>query len=125
MRVPRWSTTNPAIIAASTVLVDKIKALVLVEPAAIGDADSAPILRSVPLLAIYGGYIDSDARWPTIRQKQSSFFANVTAAGGKVYIFDLPKMGVKGNSHMIMMDKNNAVVADLILKRFAELGFWK
>jgi hypothetical protein len=27
----------------------------------------------------------------------------------------LPKMGIKGNSHMMMQDKNNLQLADLIL----------
>jgi hypothetical protein len=27
----------------------------------------------------------------------------------------LPKMGIKGNSHMLMQDKNNLQLADLIL----------
>ena len=37
-------------------------------------------------------------------------------AGGSVDIDDLPDMGLKGNSHMIMMDKNSDQVADLIQK---------
>jgi hypothetical protein len=28
----------------------------------------------------------------------------------------LPKMGIKGNSHMLMQDKNNLQLADLILR---------
>jgi hypothetical protein len=28
----------------------------------------------------------------------------------------LPKMGIKGNSHMLMQDRNNVQLADLILK---------
>jgi len=27
----------------------------------------------------------------------------------------LPKMGIKGNSHMLMQDKNNLQLADLLL----------
>ena len=27
----------------------------------------------------------------------------------------LPKMGIKGNSHMLMQDKNNLELADLII----------
>src|SRR5262245_24974216 len=91
--VPRWTTTNAATIAAYTALVDKvcpcvvlvhsqagefgqrvaqtrpnkIRALVLVEPAAPGDPDNAPALKSVPVLAIYGDYIEADSRWPMIR----------------------------------------------------------
>ena len=95
------------------------------EPAAPGDADNAPALKSVPLLAVYGDYIESDSRWRKIRQNEVDFLAKVTAAGGKVDVVDLPKIGIKGNSHMIMMDKNNLAVADLILKWLGEHGLWK
>src|SRR4029078_12247667 len=37
-------------------------------------------------------------------------------AGGSVDVVDLPQAGIKGNSHMVMMDKNNAEVAALIQK---------
>jgi hypothetical protein len=36
------------------------------------------------------------------------------AAGGSVDVVDLPKAGIHGNSHVMMMDKNNLEVADLI-----------
>ncbi len=39
----------------------------------------------------------------------------VTAAGGDAELMELPKMGIKGNSHMLMQDKNNLQLADLIL----------
>ena len=59
------------------------------------------------MLAIYGDYIEQDARWPTIRGNGVRFYDAVRAAGGSVDLVDLPKAGIKGNSHMIMMDKNN------------------
>ncbi len=38
---------------------------------------------------------------------------------------DLPQAGIKGNSHMIMMDKNNAEVAGLIQKWLEGKGLTK
>lgn len=35
---------------------------------------------------------------------------------------DLPDAGIKGNSHMMMMDKNNDQVADLIQKWLLDKG---
>jgi len=35
----------------------------------------------------------------------------------------LPDVGIKGNSHMVMMDKNSNVVADLIQKWLVGKGF--
>jgi hypothetical protein len=37
-------------------------------------------------------------------------------------VVDLPEAGIKGNSHMIMMDKNNNQVADLIQKWLLDKG---
>jgi hypothetical protein len=40
----------------------------------------------------------------------------VKAAGGDAEMMYLPKMGIKGNSHMLMQDKNNLQLADLVMK---------
>jgi hypothetical protein len=37
-------------------------------------------------------------------------------------VVNLPEAGIKGNSHMLMMDKNNGRVADLIQKWLADKG---
>ena len=43
------------------------------------------------------------------------FVDQVKAAGGDAQLMELPKLGIKGNSHMLMQDKNNLQLADLIL----------
>ena len=47
------------------------------------------------------------------------------SAGGSVDVVDLPQAGIKGNSHMVMMDKNNLVVADMIQKWLEGKGLTK
>jgi len=44
------------------------------------------------------------------------------AAGGSVDVVNLPEIGIAGNSHMLMMDKNNAVTAELIQTWLAAKG---
>jgi hypothetical protein len=39
----------------------------------------------------------------------------VKSAGGSAKFLLLPEAGQKGNSHMLMMDKNNLAIADLII----------
>jgi hypothetical protein len=138
--VPRWTTNDEATIAAYAELVakvcpcvilthsqaglfgiritqacpDNVKALVLVEPASTGDLADVHKFKDVPMLAIYGDFIEQDSRWPIIRAKGVRFLEAVRAAGGAADLIDLPTMGITGNSHMIMMDKNNAAVAELI-----------
>src|ERR687888_651576 len=137
--VPRWTTTDDATIAAYTALVDKVcpcailfhsqagqfgfkvaqarpdkvKALVAVEPAGIGDMAKAAALKNIPTVMVFGDNIEKDARWPQIRKNGVAFAESMRAAGGKVDVVDLPQAGIRGNSHMLMMDKNNLEVAAL------------
>lgn len=149
--VPRWTTTDDAIIAAYTELVDKVcpcvvlvhsqagqfgqkvaqarpdkvRALVLVEPAGLGDAKLVDRLKNTPILAVYGDYIEQDSRWPTIRANQLKQLEAVRAAGGRYDVVNLPQVGIKGNSHMMMMDKNNAQIAELIQGWLEKQGLFK
>jgi pimeloyl-ACP methyl ester carboxylesterase len=146
--VPRWTNTDDAIIAAYIELVDKVcpcvilfhsqagafgfkvaqarpdkvKALIAVEPAVPGDIDKAAAIKDIPVLMMFGDFIAQDTRWPKMRQKDLDYVEAVRAAGGKVDVVNLPDIGIKGNSHMLMMDKNNAVTAELIQKWLVEKG---
>ena len=68
-------------------------------------------MKDVAVLAVYGDYIEEDSRWPTIRANGGAFYEALRKAGGNAEVIDLPKIGIKGNSHMIMMDKNSDQVA--------------
>jgi hypothetical protein len=147
--VPRWTTNNKATIEAYTRLVDKvcpcvvlvhsqsglfgamvaearpekIKALVMVEPAN-GGANAAA-LKNVPVLAVYGDFIEQDERWSKIKAVVGKYYDAVRAAGGSVDVDELPKMGIKGNSHMVMMDKNSDQVAGVIQEWFVKKGLFQ
>src|SRR6266853_59831 len=149
--VPRWLTTDAAITAAYTELVDKVcpcvilfhsqagqfgfkvaqarpdkvKALIAVEPAGIGDAKQAAVLKNIPTLVVYGDNIALDSRWPQIRKNGVEFVNGIAAAGGMVEILDLPKAAIRGNSHMLMMDRNNLQVAGLIQDWLAKQGLYR
>ena len=149
--VPRWTTTDEAIIAAYTELVDKVcpcvvlihsqsgqfglrvaqarpdkvKALVLVEPAGVGDRKQVARLKDVPILAVYGDYIESDSRWPKIKANGVQFLEEVRKAGGHYEVVDLPKIGIRGNSHMMMMDRNSDQVAGVIQDWLQKQGLYR
>ena len=76
-----------------------------------------------PLLVVWGDFIDKHAVWPKIRPNPEKCAAAIKAAGGTVDTFDLPAMGIKGNTHMLMMDKNSDAVAEVIQKWFVAKGF--
>ncbi len=69
---------------------DLVRALVLVEPAAVGDPARVAALANVPMLLVYGDYIVEDARWPTIRANGVRWAEAVRAAGGSADVVDLP-----------------------------------
>ena len=49
-------------------------------------------------------------------QSCEALAGRMKTAGGDVQVMHLPKMGIKGNSHMLMQDRNNLDLADLILQ---------
>jgi hypothetical protein len=48
-------------------------------------------------------------------QQCRDFAASFSKAGGDVTFMHLPEMGIHGNTHMFMLDKNNLQIADLVL----------
>src|SRR5262245_36182893 len=140
--VPRWVTTDAEIVKAYIALIDKVcpcvvlvhsqsgtfgyqalearpdkvKALVAVEPTLGGDKNKIASIKATPVLMVYGDNAKDHARWSKIRQGGVDYAGVLKAAGGSVDVYDLPDMGIKGNSHMIMMDKNSDQVAELMQK---------
>jgi hypothetical protein len=57
-----------------------------------------------------------------MRQIGVDYAEAIRAAGGSADVVNLPDVGIKGNSHMLMMDKNNAQVSDLIQKWLTDKG---
>jgi pimeloyl-ACP methyl ester carboxylesterase len=101
---------------------DKIKALVAVEPTLGGDRGKVDSIKATPILVIYGDNAKDHPRWSKIRQGGVDYAAALKSAGGSIDVVDLPDMGIKGNSHMIMMDRNSDEVAGLIEKWLTSKG---
>ncbi len=93
---------------------EHVAALVLVEPAQGGSPDHLARLRDVPVLVLHGDHVGRDARWPAIRTRTSAYLDALRAAGGDVEMLELPRLGIAGNSHMLMMENNNADIAALV-----------
>ena len=138
--VPRWLITDDAIIAAYVALVDKVcpcvlllhsqgatfgfkvaeqrpdkvKAIVAVESATAGILANAPKLKDVPVLMLFGDYVDEHPRWSTFKKINTEYGNAIKAAGGKVDWINLPEIGIRGNSHMLMQDRNSDQIAEVI-----------
>ncbi|MFJ4264587.1 alpha/beta fold hydrolase [Paenarthrobacter nicotinovorans] len=138
--VPRWTLTNSIILSAYRQLLEKIgpvilcahsqgaafafqlaeqrpdlvKSIVALEPAKAGDGDGSAF-QQISVLNIYGDYIDLDARWPSIRNDTDSFFDKASTHGADITLVDLPREGITGNSHLLLVERNNAAIADIAI----------
>ena len=147
--VPRWTTTDDKIVAAYLALVEKVgpcailvhsqagafgfkvaeerpdlvKALVAVEPSAPGDPAKVGRIKGTPVLVMYGDYARDHPRWGVMRRNVYAYAQALQAAGGDATTVDLPDIGITGNTHMVMMDKNSDQVADVIEKWLVTKGF--
>jgi hypothetical protein len=71
---------------------------------------------------VFGDYVDQHPRWAAFKKIDLAYADAIRAAGGSVDVVNLPERGITGNSHMLMQDKNNAQIADLIQKWLADKG---
>jgi pimeloyl-ACP methyl ester carboxylesterase len=73
-------------------------------------------LAKIPTLIIFGDHLtDVPGVWGSAFDTCQKFVEQMKAAGSDVEMMHLPKLGIKGNSHMLMQDRNNLQIADLIL----------
>lgn len=103
------------------------KALVLVEPGTCPSYTDNQVkkLASVPLLVIFGDHRTNPTGLPTLPTWQERFercetlIARLKAVGAQAEMLDPVTRGIRGNSHMMMQDKNSLQIADLILQWLA------
>jgi hypothetical protein len=101
------------------------KALVLVEPGNCPPRysdEQIKALAAVPVLVVFGDHRDNPTGLPTLPTWQARFetcqalIGRLQAAGGEAQMLDPAERGIRGNSHMMMQDKNSLQIADLILR---------
>jgi pimeloyl-ACP methyl ester carboxylesterase len=106
---------------------DKIKALIAVEPS--GAPDPAKVnlaaVKDIPHLIVWGDNVAQSELWTKLSKASIAYHQALKDAGGKVSLISLPEAGVKGNTHMMMMDTNSDQVAGLIQKWMTEQGLMK
>jgi pimeloyl-ACP methyl ester carboxylesterase len=98
---------------------DKVRALVVIEGSCgpLSTDDVSQHFKKVPFLTVVGDYTvgssgpNGDERRKTCTESVEA----IRAAGGTARFMLLPDLGIKGNDHMMMMDKNNLQIADLVI----------
>jgi hypothetical protein len=77
-------------------------------------------LAKIPIVIMFGDHLGDLSgpfanTWTDNFNQCQKFVDTVKQAGGDAEMMSLPKLGIKGNSHMLMQDKNNLQLADLLL----------
>jgi hypothetical protein len=102
-----------------------VAALIAVEPSGAPPAGAdAAKLKAIPHLVVWGDYMDQPF-WQRIRPNIERWQAAIRDAGGKAETLDLPARGLRGNSHMLMMDTNSDEVAGLVQAWIAAQGLMR
>jgi pimeloyl-ACP methyl ester carboxylesterase len=76
-------------------------------------------LAKIPTLVMFGDHLGDvqggPANWAQALDSCTAYVKKVKDAGGDAVMMYLPQMGIKGNSHMLMQDRNSLQLADLII----------
>jgi acetyl esterase/lipase len=72
-------------------------------------------LAKIPVLVLFGD-IEGNASWQSRIDDCRALVNRLKAAGGNATLLHLPEVGIHGNSHMYMLDKNNLQVGSLVSK---------
>jgi len=105
-------------IAAAVARPGSIKGVVSVEPrsCAVSDENVRAVFTRVRLLTIFGDFFGTNVSdWPGRIAECVETVTRIKTARGIAENIHLPDRGIRGNSHMLMMDTNNLQVADIIL----------
>ncbi len=106
-----------------------VRAIVAIEPGTCRSADytdqQIARLAKVPTLIVYGDYLPTptgftDVTWQDRFDDCNTYVDRVKAAKGNAQMLHTPEIGIRGNSHMLMHDRNHLQIADLILKWIAD-----
>ncbi len=142
--VPRWTDTDPLIYGAYLKYLDKmhapsviiahsqgckfamqaaidrpekVKGLVLLEPYTSLDTKGFDVSEMVetPLLVIYGDFLPNHPEWVKwVEGVKRTLTDPLIKAGGNVIWVDLPSKDIRGNGHLLYLEKNSDVIAQYV-----------
>lgn len=118
------SQSGPYPLESAIINAKGIRGIVMVEPgtcnAKAHTDDEIAILAKTPMFILFGDYLASPTGLPGPSWEErfndcKAFKQRVDAAKGDVRLLATAEASIRGNSHMMMMDRNNLQIADLIL----------
>jgi pimeloyl-ACP methyl ester carboxylesterase len=91
-----------------------VKAVVAVEPPAV-PGTAKPSVAYSPHLFIWGDYIHNESEtWSHYFRVVEDYRQMLGDSGTIAEVIELPTLGIRGNSHMLIMDRNNQLIAKLV-----------
>jgi pimeloyl-ACP methyl ester carboxylesterase len=95
-----------------------VKAYIGVEPAAfvVPDGHTVDEIKDVPVLTVFGDRLETSELWVNSLASTRAVVEQLNAAGGDGTVLPLAELGITGNTHMLMMDRNNERIATLIVQ---------
>jgi hypothetical protein len=73
-------------------------------------------LTKIPIVVIHGDFNDQVPSGPPRLANSKAFVDLINAHGGNATNIVLPDIGIRGNSHVMMLEENNAQIADIVSK---------
>jgi hypothetical protein len=68
-------------------------------------------VKNIPHLFVWGDYLGTSDLWKRLRVAPDNYRAALAKQGSVADVLDLPAEGIRGNSHMLMMDRNSDLIA--------------
>ena len=94
---------------------DLVRHVVALEPSGFPDPVNVLEPEEQHWLFIMGDFIEANPFWINLMKRTQNSVDGLTSAGAEARLLHLPKQGILGNSHMLMMDRNSNQVADLAI----------
>ena len=104
---------------------DLVRGVIDVEGSCVAPDGGMETIARIPIRVIYGDFTDIppvDDLWGPGIALAKDFIAELRSLGGVASLDFLPGASIRGNSHMMMMDKNNLVIADRIINWLHSVG---
>jgi pimeloyl-ACP methyl ester carboxylesterase len=73
------------------------------------------ILARVPQIIIWGDFVDGHPWWTQLYSEVAEYVETLRTLGGIAVNLSLPELGIVGNSHMMMLEKNNIEISQVVL----------
>jgi hypothetical protein len=98
-----------------------VRGIISIEMPCLTDLTTGQIatLARIPTLIMFGDHLGDvtggPANWAQSFSTCNTFVDQLKKAGGDAEMMHLPALGIKGNSHMLMQDRNSDQLADLVI----------